>query len=191
MTQKYRLVLLLLVLAIFGLLIGGITTAQEEKVLVVGYVESVDSMDPARAFSFTPFTIFRAAYQTLVWFPPDGVTPLQPDLATSWETSEDGMTYTFHLRDDVVFSNGDPLTAADVVFSFMRLKHVHGNGSFLVESIDNVEAVDDYTVQINMSVPDPALLNKMVFGGLSVVNADVVREAGGSDAADAETADTA
>jgi ABC-type transport system substrate-binding protein len=122
--------LLLIVLAIFGLLIGGITTAQEEKVLVVGYVESVDSMDPARAFSFTPFTIFRAAYQTLVWFPPDGVTPLQPDLATSWETSEDGMTYTFHLRDDVVFSNGDPLTAADVVFSFMRLKNVHGNGSF-------------------------------------------------------------
>jgi peptide/nickel transport system substrate-binding protein len=191
MTPKYRLVLLFFVLAIFGLLIGGISTAQEEKVLVVGYVESVDSMDPARAFSFTPFTIFRAAYQTLVWFPPDAVTPLQPDLATSWETSEDGMTYTFYLRDDVVFSNGDPLTAADVVFSFMRFKNVHGNGSFLAESIDTVVAVDDYTVQINMSAPDPALINKLTFGGLSVVNANVVREAGGSDAADAETADTA
>lgn len=191
MIQKYRLILLLLVLAVFGLLIGGISTAQEEKVLVVGYVESVDSMDPARAYSFTPFTIFRAAYQTLVWFPPDGLTPLQPDLATSWETSEDGMTYTFHLRDDVVFSNGDSLTADDVVFSFTRFKNVHGNGSFLADSIGSVEAVDDYTVQINMSAPDPALLNKLVFGGMSVVNADIIRAAGGTDAADAETTDAA
>lgn len=191
MTKKQHIISLLLVVVLLALSIGGIVIAQEERVLVVGYVESTDSMDPARAFSFTPFTIFRAAYQTLVWFPQDAVTPLQPDLATDWEVAEDGMTYTFHLREDVVFSNGDLLTSEDVVFSFMRFKNVHGNGSFLAESIDTVEAVDDYTVVIHMSAPDPALLNKLTFGGLSIVNAEVVQAAGGSAADDAETADTA
>lgn len=192
MLQNIRRFTLLLLVVIFStLLIGNITTAQDEKVLVIGADLNVDSMDPARAFTFTPFTVFRAAYQSLLWFPHDGVDPLQSDLATSWEAAEDGLSYTFIIRDDVTFSNGDPLTAADVVFSFMRFKNVKGNGSFLAESIDNVEALDDYTVRINLTSTDPALLSKLTFGGLSVVNANVVREMGGSDAEDASETDTA
>jgi peptide/nickel transport system substrate-binding protein len=174
-----------------SLLLGGTAIAQDEQVLVIGMAESIDSMDPARSFSFTPFTVFRAAYQTLVQFPPQAVEPLEPDLATSWEVSDDGLAYTFTLRDDVVFSDGSPLTSEDVVFSFMRFKNVHGNGSFLVESMDNIEAIDDYTVQINMLAPDPAFIAKLTFGGLSVVNSEVIMAEGGSAADDAETADAA
>lgn len=187
-----RYTLLFLVVVLSALLIGNITTAQdEEKVLVVGLNVNVDSMDPARSFSFSPFTVFRGVYQTLLWFPNDGVDPLQNDLATGWEAAEDGLSYTFTIRDDVVFSDGSPLTAEDVVFSFNRFKNIKGNGSFLVDSVESVEVVDDYTMRINLTAPDPALISKLTFGGLSVVNADVIREMGGTDAEDADQTDMA
>src|SRR5690349_20280663 len=78
--------------------------AQDEKVLVVGAAEYLDSLDPARSYSPTGITTLQVTYDTLVTFPPDAIDHVVPRLAKSWEASDDGMTYTFHLRDDVKFS---------------------------------------------------------------------------------------
>ena len=93
-----------------------------------------------------------ATYDTLVKFPEADASEILPNLATSWEVSDDGLTYTFSLRDDVTFANGDPLTADDVVFSFTRMKNVQSNPSFLADPIASVEAVDDLTVAVNLVV---------------------------------------
>ncbi len=187
--------LALVVLLSFGVtfLAGTMTgaAAQEERVLVIGHAEFTDSLDPARAFSTTAFIVHRATYDSLVTYPDDSVATIEPNMATSWEVSDDGTVYTFTLRDDVVFSNGDPLTAGDVAFSLNRLQRIKGNPSFLAETIQSAEADGDYSVVITLIRPDPTLLARLVNTTFSITNADEVRAAGGMDAEDAAASDAA
>lgn len=165
--------------------------AQEEKVLVVGQAELTDSLDPARAYSTTAFIIHKATYQTLVTFPASSTDKIEPLLAKSWTASDDQTVYTFTLRDDVTFANGDPLTASDVVFSFNRFKNIKGNPSFLAETIASVEAPDPHTVVLKLTQPDPAILARLVGTEFSVTSAKEVKAQGGTDAADAGKSDKA
>ncbi len=159
--------------------------------LVVAIAEDTASLDPARAFETLPSIIHKATYDTLVTFPPDSVESVIPNLAKEWAISEDGLTYTFTLDERATFSDGSPVTAADVVFSFNRTKNITGNPSFLATTIASVEAPDDATVVLTLNAPDPSILAKLVFGAFSVVNQEVVAANGGDDSADAATVDTA
>lgn len=171
----------------------GISTslAQDERVLVVGHAEATDSLDPVRGYNQTTSIIHKATYETLVTFPENDASEILPELASSWDISEDGMTYTFTLNPDAVFANGDPVTAEDAVFSFNRLINVQGNPSSLADTIDSVAVGEGGTFVITLKVIDPALLSKLVFGGFSVTNMQQVMDNGGTDAADAATTDTA
>lgn len=209
MTRR-RLYLLLSVMLILGLTLAGCATAPlpstetgaaaapqaetesgTDNTLVVAIAEDTVSYDPQRAFETLPTIVHKAIYQTLVTFADDSVETVIPDLAESWQISDDGTVYTFKLKDGPVFANGDPVIAADVVFSFNRLKNLAGNPSFLAETIASVEAPDDKTVVLTLNHPDPAILAKLVFDAFSVVSKREVEAQGGSDAADAATADTA
>jgi peptide/nickel transport system substrate-binding protein len=163
----------------------------EEKVLVIGHSEVTESYDLAHAFNPTSDIVHRATYDTLVTFPDADASEILPNIAVSWEVSEDGTVYTFILRDDVAFANGDPLTADDVVFSFNRFKNVQSNPSFLADPIASVEALDDLTVAITLVEPRPSFLADLVNTGFSVANDDEVIAAGGTDAEDAAETDTA
>lgn len=93
----------------------------------------------------------------------DGLRTIVPDLATSWDVSEDGLTYTFTLREGVTYHDGEPFGAKDVVASFSRIidppegivSPLQGDLSML----DSVEEVDDSTVQFNLNSPRPFFLN--------------------------------
>ena len=165
--------------------------AQEEKVLLIGHAEITESYDLAHAFNPTSGIVHQVTYDTLVTFPAGDASSIEPNLATSWEVSEDGTVYTFTLRDDVTFANGDPLTADDVVFSFNRLKNVKSNPSFLADPIASLEAVDDLTVAITLVEPRPSFLAEMVNSAFSVANDAEVIAAGGTDAEDAAESDGA
>ncbi len=183
--------LVLLLALMLGIIALGSAGAQEEKVLVVGLSEDYHSLDPGRAYEPGGSLVHHSVYDTLVTFPSDSVSEILPNLAASWTISDDGLVYTFTLRDDVTFSNGDPLTADDVVFSFNRMKNLKDNPSFLADTIASVEAADDLTVVLTLTQPDPAILAKIIFDAFSIVNADVVRANGGTDAPDAAETDTA
>jgi peptide/nickel transport system substrate-binding protein len=183
-----RLLALLVVLA--ALSVGAIQ-AQDETVLVIGHAEATDSLDPARGYNQTTGIINQVTYDTLVTFPSDSAASIEPRLAESWTVSDDGLTYTFTLREGVVFADGDPLTAADVVFSFNRLKNIKGNPSSLTANIASVEAPDDATVVVTLVAPSPAFLAVMTNSAFGVVDSEVVMENGGTDAEDADTTDTA
>lgn len=75
---------------------------------------------------------------------------LQPDLAKKWDISDDGLTYTYQLRDDVVFSDGSPLKASDVVFSYLTARD-GGSSSLNLTKLADAKAVDDYTVEFTLS----------------------------------------
>jgi len=180
-----------LIILLLALLLGSFASAQEEKILVVGHAELTDSLDPARAFSTTAFIVHKATYQTLVTFPQGATDSIAPLLATSWEANEDGTVYTFTLRDDATFVNGDPVKASDVVFSFNRVINIKDNPAFLADTIQSVEAPDDSTVVLTLTQPDPTILSRLVNTTFSVVSEAIVREQGGADDADAATTDTA
>jgi len=146
-------------------------------------------IDPGHQFTPTNNMLVHAMYDTLVTFAP-GKTEPEPSLAESWEGSDDARSYTFTLRDDVTFSDGTPLTSSDVVFSLNRLKNLQGSGAFLLDGV-TITAPDAKTVVVASEEPNPALLRILATPQTSVLNAKVLKEHGGTDAADAAKTDTA
>lgn len=86
---------------------------------------------------------------------------VKPALATSW-TNPDNITWVFKLRKGVKFHNGDPFTAADVKFSIDQALKNDWPNSFNLSTVKSVEVVDDFTVNIKTTSPDPVLLNRLV-----------------------------
>ena len=97
---------------------------------------------------------------------PENTEPI-PELAEDWDISEDGLEYTFHLREDVTWHDGEQLTAADVVFTFETHMHEETGSprtAELTARIDTVEATDDYTVQFTLNMQaSPFLQQNMVY----------------------------
>lgn len=182
---------LLVVVLLVALLTGAVISAQDETVLVIGHAEATDSLDPARGYTQTTDVVRHVTYETLVTFPDNDASSILPMLATDWTISEDGLSYTFNLNGDAVFSDGSPVTGDDVVFSVNRLKNIQGNPSFLVANVASVTADDEDTVTFTLTAVTPSFLANLANTALAVTNADVIRENGGTDAEDAATADTA
>jgi peptide/nickel transport system substrate-binding protein len=160
-------------------------------VLVIGHAESTDSYDPARGYTQTSGFVIRATYETLVTFPDGDASAILPKLASEWAISEDGLSYTFTLREGATFASGNPVTAADVVFSVKRLQNVKGNPAFLADNIADVVANEDGTVTFTLKAIAPAFLAQLTNGAFSVTEAAAVMAAGGTDAMGADTSDTA
>jgi peptide/nickel transport system substrate-binding protein len=165
--------------------------AQAPTTLVIGLAEDTVSMDPGRSYETHAGTVHAAIYETLVTFPPDRVDEIIPGVADSWEISEDGLKYTFQLKENRVFSTGRNLTAADVAFSIMRMKHITGNPSFLADNIENVEATGEYEVVITLADPDPSLLARLAFSGFGIIDSEEAKAHGATADENAVETDTA
>lgn len=88
----------------------------------------------------------------------DSDNKVHPGLAKSWDISNDGTTYTFHLNENMNFSNGDTLDAEDVAWSINQLKEQQYYNANQVESLEKAEVVDSDTVKLTLSTPDSNLL---------------------------------
>jgi peptide/nickel transport system substrate-binding protein len=96
----------------------------------------------------------------------DGRNEVIPDIARHWEISEDGLVYTFFLRDDVLWDDGVRFTADDVVFTFNTWKDSRSSPwkHRLFKWVESIEAVDDYTVQLRLNEPVSWFLPWLWFG---------------------------
>ncbi len=88
----------------------------------------------------------------------DGDTEIVPDLASSWEISDDGTEYTFFLREDVTFHNGEPFNADAVVFSWERASNGNFEYSYQWQDPVSVEKIDEFTVKITLAEAMPTFL---------------------------------
>ena len=104
--------------------------------------------------------VFGSVFEKLVAF--NGDSQVIPELAESWEISEDNTVYTYHLRQGVLFHNGEEMKADDVVASMNRWINAAANAGSLVGD-SRFTAVDDYTVEIRM-VNGTLYLNEMIAG---------------------------
>ena len=123
--------------------------------------ENINTLDPAYARDLRSIWAMNQIFNGLVRL--DDKLNIQPDIATHWEISEDAKTYLFYLRDDVYFHTseifGDQktrvVTASDFVYSFDRIKDkkIASPGLWTLESVKHYEAVDDYTLKIELTHP--------------------------------------
>jgi peptide/nickel transport system substrate-binding protein len=125
--------------------------------------------DPQRQYEPTGGIVDRGLYDTLLKFQGADVAHPVPSVATKFVASKDARTYTFTLRKDVHFSDGTPLTSADVVFSFNRLVNLKGNPSFLLAGI-TTSAKGKYTVVMKSKTPNPAIPVLVANTSLGIVN---------------------
>lgn len=133
--------------------------------VVYGLTSDVGSLDHITATDQISNIAWRQLYDTLVEKDENG--EWVGKLAESWELSDDGCTYTFHLRKDVVCHDGLPMTAEDVAYSINREIASAANGPCMVNMID-ATVVDDYTVDINLSAPyAPTLEVLLAWGRIS------------------------
>ena len=103
----------------------------------------------------------QAVYDTLLISDPDG-EPL-PHLATEWSYNEDNTVLTLELRDDVVFTDGTPFTADVAAQNLLRFRDGTSSNAAYGQSIADAAAVDDDTLEITLTAPDPAFLGYLAF----------------------------
>jgi peptide/nickel transport system substrate-binding protein len=151
-----RLVLALVLIA--GLMFVGLgylgpkASAQGGKVIRFGVNRAPETLDPVTTDANPDIWAFTQIYQLLVKVNVRG-DGFEPDLAEKWTTSPDGRTWTFFLRKNAKFSNGDPVKASDVVFSLKRAHDTKGPWQWALEAVEDIRAKDDYTVVISLKEP--------------------------------------
>ncbi|MDQ3411559.1 MAG: ABC transporter substrate-binding protein, partial [Chloroflexota bacterium] len=127
-------------------------------ILKVGLQADPTALDPQTQSLTAIWRVVEHIYEGLTRVRPD--LSIEPSLAESWEIAEDGLTYTFALRQGVTFHDGTPLTAGDVKFTFERLVDpaTASPSAADLAFMDTVEAPDDATVVVTLTQPDASFL---------------------------------
>ena len=155
---------------------SNIEKAIDEKILHFGLGSEPQYLDPHLANSVSAHNVIIALIEGLVSEDPKTLKPV-PGVAEKWDISEDGLVYTFHLRKNAKWSNGDPVTAHDFVYSYKRIlnpelasqyasmlhglknaREYHEEGLSWDEAKVGATAIDDYTLQLTLENPTPYFL---------------------------------
>jgi len=161
-----------------------------ETVLRIANLEEPEALDPHKTTLQAQINIMRNLFEGLVVLDPKG--NVAPGVAESWSVSEDGLSYRFKLRANAQWSNGDPVTAGDFVFSFRRMEDPRtvAREAEVLYPIKNAEEVntgkldvtalgvaapDERTVEITLKAPTPYFLQLLVMEQAMPVHEKTVR----------------
>ncbi len=161
--------------AALALTAGTAFAAQDS--ITVGMVLEPPNLDPTGgAAAAIDEVVYANVFEGLTRFGPDG--SVNPALAESWDISEDGLTYTFHLHDGVKFHDGTDMNADDVVFSLNRARAEDSTNAqkALFAGIESVTAVDPLTVEIKLSAPNGSFTFNMAWGDAVIVGEESVAD---------------
>lgn len=163
--------------------------------LIVNTSYPPSTLDPAEGLNEGDFLINSSTYVTLVQYAPKpgpsgttqvDYTKFEPYLAKSWTISANSMTYTFNLNTDFKFSDGSPIDAAAVKFSFERAVTMNGGGAYYIVDghyspplFKSISTPSKYTVVFHLNVPDSGLLSNWSQPAASIVEPAVVNAHGG------------
>ena len=146
---------ILVLLALVLILAGSVSAQDAMNEFVIGVSETVVTLDMSmRSPSLAHKQVSYAIYDPLLRLGTDG--SISPSLATDWTISDDKLTITLNLREGVAFHDGSPLDADTVVWNINGARDPEFGDGAVVDygRIESVEALDDLTVQVNMSQPD-------------------------------------
>ena len=184
---------------------GSDTAAAGSSDMNVMLETPVESLDPQQATDGTSFEVIADYTDGLMQMDADGQAV--PAIAESYDLSDDGLTYTFHIRSDAKWSNGTPVTAADFVFAWQRavdpavaseyaymlsdIGQIKNAAEIIAGDMDKSElgvtAVDDTTLQVELNVPVSYFLSLMYFPTFYPVNEEFFNSCGDTFATSPET----
>ena len=179
------LVLGLTLLAVVGCNGGG-EAVDGDNTIIIGLQAEPVSLDPTQITDYNSSRACMEMYDSLLRFK-DGSTDLEPSLATEWDVSEDGLEYTFTLRQGVTFHDGTPFNADAVKFNIDRQINpdhpYHDTGDFAYADftlgmVDEVVAVDEETVKIVLSEPFAPFLGNIAMHAAAMVSPAAIEEYG-------------
>ncbi|UCH26026.1 MAG: hypothetical protein JSV66_19265 [Trueperaceae bacterium] len=155
---------ILVSLLLLGLAVSGLTQdagVERGGTLIAAWQQDPVGLDPHITSARSSFQVLENVLDTLLTL--DEELNVQPSLAESWGVSDDGLQWTFTLREGVRFSNGRPLVADDVVFTYQRmLDPATGSGNaYKLGGVTEVAAPDDRTVVMTLGAPNPGLLGRL------------------------------
>lgn len=134
------------------------------KVMRIANTANFTTWDPIKSFSTEAAYMANMYEQLLRINPPGSAQKFTPLLAESWESSADGLAWTFHLRQGVTFHDGEVMNANAVKLSIEAAKD-HGGASFIWAPLDTIETPDDYTVVFNLTYAAPVdLIASSLYG---------------------------
>ncbi|RTZ98264.1 MAG: ABC transporter substrate-binding protein [Deltaproteobacteria bacterium] len=156
--KRFKKLLLFVVAAVLAATaVPGLAKTPPNMLVIANRIDDITTLDPAQSFEFAGSDLIRNVYGKLVNFDPKDLSKgYQPDLAESWTVSEDGKTITFKMRPGVKFHSGNPVTAADAVFSLQRAVKLNKTPSFILtqfgfsaENADKtIKMIDETTFSI-------------------------------------------
>ena len=138
------------------------STSAASATFVVGDTEAVDGMNPYVGLTSVDFEVYGLVYDDLMDYGQTNYAPA-PRLATSWSVSKNKLVWTYHIRHGVKWSDGVPLTAADVAYTFSRdtipnSDEFADNSSYVANIVhDSIKAIGKYTVQMTVTKPTPGM----------------------------------
>jgi oligopeptide transport system substrate-binding protein len=177
------------------LLLGGCVPHERPADLVIVNGAEPESLDPAIITGLSEMRIVSALFEGLTRLNPKTVAP-EPSLADHWEISPDGLTYIFHIRSNLVWSTGDPITADDFVYSWIRaldpatasdyagqLFYLKNGEAFNAGKVKDpnlvgVHAVDASTLRVELNHPTAFFLDLCAFQTLAIVPRKTIEEYG-------------
>lgn len=172
--------------ALFALLSLGLAFAQPGSQIVIGLQAEPTTLDVSQLSDYNSSRTAMGMYEGLVRFG-DGSTDIEPALAERWDVSDDGLVYTFYLREGVNFHDGTPVNAEAVKFTFERQtdpEHpYHDTGEFpyaefTLGNISTIEVVDDLTVRLTLNETFAPFLANMAMHAAAIVSPTAVMEHG-------------
>ena len=132
-------------------------------VLRIGSTNDIDGFNPFKIVEIPSFEVMGLTYDLLVDSSPKDSSPV-PGLADSWETSDDGLTWTFHLNKEAKWHDGKPVTSEDVAYTYRRiLEEEQGLYIDAVKQIESIETPDEHTVVFTTRKPSVQMLNTYVY----------------------------
>lgn len=126
-----------------------------ESIFVYAHASTFADIDPSVSFSDDSVVTSNAYETLLVINPPGSEEMLSPSLATSWESSEDGLVWTFHLREGVKFHDGTAFNAEAVKYSIERTMGRGVGAAYIWDAVDEISVIDDYTVEFKLAYSAP------------------------------------
>lgn len=133
--------------------------AADDDTFTVAILDEVDSFNPFNGYQAASYEAWALMYDYMVGYTMEDMSPA-PALATEWETSDDGLTWTFDIREGVTWSDGEPLTAHDIAYTYTRILDggpEAGNWGTYLTSVETATAPDDTTVVLELEKPNAVL----------------------------------
>lgn len=153
----------------------GTSTGDEKRELRVATITPPNSLDPAQLSDGQSAFVWNSVIDTLL-VRENGTGELAPNAAESWEYNEDGTELTLKLRDDMTFSDGDPVTAEAVAATMLRSKETPGLIQPRLSDVEDVTAPDATTVVISFSRFDPEFLDQLALAVGAIGDPDTLDE---------------